>query len=545
MPKSGSLRLSTLFVRTLRDDPADGEGAGYGLLVRAGYLRRSGPGLFSWLPLGRMLLGNVERIVSEELERAGCQEVLVAGQPQPDAFTLLVEDICSSYRDLPVSLYQLETKIQGEERPRAGLRQSRQFRAVRSYSFDVDEKSRQASYDAHRSAFIRIFERLELPFLIVAGAPATEHFVAPLDGGGDRFVVCPGCHYQASTAAEIVEAPTPINDSTTGAAHVEDTPGTPTIQTLVEHLNASPELRRADRPWTAADTLKNVLVMLTDPDGTRRPLAVGLPGDRELDLRRLEARVAPARVGAFGDGDFAAAPQLVKGYIGPSALGEGNGKGVPFLVDPRVVDGSPWVTGANAAGRHVIDLVAGRDFHPDGRIDAAEIRDGDPCPNCGAGLTLREGINLAHIGKIGDKTVHITGPDGRPTAVTIGEYAIGTTRAVAVIAEKTFDDKGLCWPPAVAPADVHLVAAGKDQPAFDFCARLAEELSEAGVRVLYDDRAGVSAGVKFKDAELIGVPTAVVVGKGLSDGTVEVRDRRTGTIGVVAAGEVAGSLGVS
>jgi prolyl-tRNA synthetase len=577
--------MSRLFLRTLRDDPADADVASHKLLVRAGYVRRAAPGIFSWLPLGWMVLRNVERIVREEMDRAGFQEVhlpallprepfeatgrwgeygdnlfrlrdrrgvdYLLGPTHEEMFTLLVKDICTSYKDLPLSIYQIQTKYRDEARPRAGLLRSREFVMKDSYSFDLDEDGLRASYAAHRAAYIRTFDRLGLSYVIVTatsgamGGSASEEFLAPLDAGEDTFVLCPGCGYAANTeAVRTAEPEVPAIDDGL-AAHVADTPGTPTIQTLVDHLNGREDLQRPDRPWTAGDTLKNVLVMLTHPDGTRDPLAVGLPGDRELDLKRLEGRVGPALVTVFGEPDFAARPQLVKGYIGPGVLGDR--RGVRYLVDPRVVEGSAWVTGADSPGRHLIDLVAGRDFRPDGTIDVAEVRVGDGCPECGAGLELHRGIEIGHIFQLGRKYaetlgLEVLGPDGRPVVVTMGSYGIGVSRAVAAIAEGTLDQSGLCWPREVAPADIHLVAAGKDSSVFEFTEQLAADLTEAGARVLYDDRAGVSPPVKFKDAELIGVPTVVVVGKGLANGMVEVRDRRSTTIDMISADTAARHL---
>ncbi len=585
MSRLRPIRLSTLFLRTLRDDPAEAEVASHRLLVRAGYVRRAAPGIFSWLPLGWMVLRNVERIVREEMDAAGFQEVhlpallpsepyqvtgrwqeygdnlfrlqdrrgadYLLGPTHEEMFTLLVKDICTSYKDLPLSIYQIQAKYRDEARPRAGLLRCREFIMKDSYSFDADDEGLQASYLAHRAAYIATFDRLELPYVIVAatsgamGGSASEEFLAPLDAGEDTFVLCPGCGYAANTEAVRTAAPAAPEPGELPAARVEDTPATPTIQTLVHLLNARPDLHRPDRPWEAGDTLKNVLVMLTHPDGTREPLAIGLPGDRELDMKRLEANVEPATVAVFGDADFSARPQLAKGYMGPGALGEA--RGVRYLLDPRVVAGSAWVTGADSPGHHVIGLVAGRDFHGDGTIDVAEVRDGDACPECGTGLTLRRGIEIGHIFQLGRKYaralgLEVAGPEGKPVIVAMGSYGIGVSRAVAAIAEATLDDKGLCWPRPVAPADVHLVTASKDTSVVDFSERLAVDLSEAGVRVLFDDRTAVSAGVKFKDAELIGVPTVVVVGKGLAEGIVEVRDRRSGAVARVPADAVHGYL---
>jgi prolyl-tRNA synthetase len=269
-------------------------------------------------------------------------------------------------------------------------------------------------------------------------------------------------------------------------------------------------------------------------------VVVGMPGDREVEVKRAEVAFAPAEVEAATESDFAKHPGLVKGYIGPwspegPVLGEESATGIRFLVDPRVVEGTRWVTGANVPGSHVLDLVVGRDFTPDGTIEAADVRDGDPCPNCAEGtLESARGVEMGHIFQLGRSNAEALGlkvldENGKLVTVTMGSYGIGPSRAVAAIAEGTLDEIGLCWPRNVAPADVHVVAAGKDEAIFSAAEVLAQGLKDAGVEVLLDDRAGkVSPGVKFKDAELIGVPTIVVVGKGLADGTVEVRDRASG-----------------
>ena len=297
--------------------------------------------------------------------------------------------------------------------------------------------------------------------------------------------------------------------------------------------NGRPDLVRSDRSWTGADTLKNVVFMVTDPDGARHPLAIGLPGDREIDMKRLEAALLPSVAGPFEDTDFAQHPRLAKGYIGPGVLGQSNASGIRFLVDPRVVSGTRWITGANIPGQHFYDLVAGRDFTPDGIIDVADVRDGDACPQCGGSLRLARGIEIGHIFQLGRKyadalDLKVLDEKGELVTVTMGSYGIGVSRAVAAVAEQSHDDKGLIWPREIAPADVHIVATGKADEPFEVAERLAAELSSRGVRILLDDRRGVSPGVKFNDSELIGVPTIVVVGKRLIDGYIEVKDRRSG-----------------
>ena len=580
--------MSTLFLRTLREDPADAEVPSHRLLVRAGYIRRAAPGGFTWLPLGWMVYRNVERIVREEMDREGFQEVhfpaLLPREPyeasgrwtdygdnlfrlkdrrgadmllaptHEEMFTLLVKDLYSSYKDLPLVIYQIQNKFRDEARPRAGLLRGREFTMKDSYSFDIDDAGLDASYAKHRVAYQRTFERLGMPYVIVSamsgamGGSKSEEFLAPMSVGEDTYVRCSSCDYAANTEAVLVAPPAPIAFDGLPAAQVVDTPDTPTIQTLVDLFNARDDLRRADRDWTAADTLKNLVVKLKYPDGTVTPLAIGVPGDREVDMKRLEAQVAPAEIEPFSEADFAANPHLAKGYIGPGALGEEKPAGIRFLVDPRIVDGTAWITGADAPGQHVMHLVAGRDFTADGTIEAAEVHGGDPCPRCGSPLEIARGIEIGHIFQLGRKYAEALGltvldEHGKTRVVTMGSYGIGVSRAVAAIAELNCDDKGLVWPQEVAPADVHIVATGKPtDPQLPAAEALAAECEAAGLRVLLDDRMGVSPGVKFNDAELVGVPTIVVVGRGLVDGVVEVKNRRTGERTDVPLADVVAAL---
>lgn len=562
-------RMSTLFVRTLRDDPADAEVPSHRWLVRAGYIRRVAPGIYSWLPLGLKVLKNVEAIVTEEMDAIGAQQVmfpallprepyeatnrwteygpnlfrlndrkgadLLLGPTHEEMFTLMVKDLYSSYKDLPLALYQVQTKYRDEARPRAGILRGREFVMKDSYSFDVDDEGLEASYRKHRGAYIKIFDRLGFDYVIVKadagamGGSASEEFLAIAENGEDTFVRSPG-GYAANVEAVTTPAPEAIDFADAPAAHVEDTPDSPTIDSLIALVNE--RFGRDDRPWTGADTLKNVVFMLTHPDGTTEPLAIGLPGDREVDEKRLETAVAPAEFAPFTEADFANHPGLVKGYIGPQSLGEKSVSKVRYLVDPRVVTGTRWVTGANEPGRHVLDLVAGRDFTPDGVIDVAEVREGDPAPDGSGALTLARGIEMGHIFQLGRKYAEALGlkvldQNGKLVTVTMGSYGIGVSRAVAAVAEGTCDERGLSWPRELAPFDVQVLATGKDQAVFEAAEKLATELDEAGVDVLFDDRKA-SPGVKFADSEIMGMPTSVVVGRGLADGVVEIRDRATG-----------------
>ncbi|MGA5205802.1 proline--tRNA ligase [Streptomyces variegatus] len=543
-------RMSQLLAKTLRDDPADAEVLSHKLLVRAGYVRRTAAGIWSWLPLGKKVLANVERIVREEMDAVGAQEVLLPailprepyeatgrweeygpelfrlqdrkggdyllGPTHEEIFTLLVKDQASSYKDLPVILYQIQNKYRDEARPRAGILRGREFLMKDSYSFDTEDEGLARSYALHREAYQKIFARLGLDYRICAatagamGGSKSEEFLAPAEAGEDTFADCPNCDFAANTEAITYELK-PVDASDVPAAEDIPTPDTPTIETLAASLGVP-----------ASATLKNLLVKV---DG--EIVAVGVPGDREVDLDKVEAHFAPAAVELVTETDFAARPDLVRGYVGPQGLDK-----VTYLADPRVAPGTAWITGANKAGTHTKNVVAGRDFEVDQYVDVVVVQEGDPCPKCGTGLVLDRAIEIGHIFQLGRKyadalKLDVLGQNGKPVRVTMGSYGIGVSRAVAALAEQSADDKGLSWPAEVAPADVHVVAAGKalqTELALDISAKLAA----AGVRVLVDDRPGVSPGVKFTDSELIGVPQILVAGRRAADGVVELKDRRTG-----------------
>ncbi|MET8569151.1 proline--tRNA ligase [Streptomyces sp. NPDC004783] len=544
-------RMSKLMAKTLRDDPADAEVLSHKLLVRAGYVRRTAAGLWSWLPLGKKVLGNIERIVREEMDAIGAQEVqlpallprepyeatgrweeygpelfrlqdrkggdYLLGPTHEEIFTLLVKDQASSYKDLPVILYQIQNKYRDEARPRAGILRGREFLMKDSYSFDVADEGLAESYALHRAAYQRIFERLGLDYRICAatagamGGSKSEEFLAPAEAGEDTFADCPNCDFAANTEA-ITYALTPVDASDVPAAEDIPTPDTPTIETLAASLGVP-----------ASATLKNLLVKV---DG--EIVAVGVPGDREVDMDKVEAHFAPAAVELVTAEDFVGRPDLVRGYVGPQGLGEK----VKYIADPRVAPGTAWITGANKEHTHAKNVVAGRDFEVGEYVDVVVVRDGDPCPKCGTGLKLDRAIEIGHIFQLGRKytdalKLDVLGQNGKPARVTMGSYGIGVSRAVAALAEQHADEKGLVWSKEVAPADVHVVAAGKALQT-ELALEVSDKLAAAGVRVLVDDRAGVSPGVKFTDAELIGVPQILVAGRRSAEGVVELKDRRTG-----------------
>ncbi|MCI0385179.1 proline--tRNA ligase [Streptomyces sp. CNQ085] len=545
-------RMSRLMLKTLREDPADAETISHRLLVRAGYVRRTAAGIWTWLPLGKQVLENVTRIVREEMDAIGAQEVLLPallpkepyqtsgrweeygdllfrlrdrkgadyllGPTHEEIFTQVVKDQCTSYKDLPVMLYQIQTKYRDEARPRSGVLRGREFLMKDSYSFDTTDEELAESYRLHREAYVRIFTRLGLDHRVVSavsgamGGSASEEFLAPAAAGEDTFADCPACGYAANTEAVTF----PLKPAgPMGHPPIEelDTPDTPTIETLADHLGVP-----------ASATLKNLLVKV---DG--EIWAVGVPGDREVDLGKLAEHLAPATVELVAAEDFTGRPALVRGYVGPQGLA---GAAFRYVADPRVAPGTSWITGANKPDTHARNVVCGRDFEVDEYLDVVTVEDGDPCPSCGAGLKLDRAIEIGHIFQLGRKyadafSLDVLGREGKPVRVTMGSYGIGVSRAVAALAEQTADGQGLCWPREVAPADVHIVAAGKGAQT-ETALELAGRLASAGVRVLVDDRTGVSPGVKFTDAELIGVPEILVVGRGAAKGLVELKDRRTG-----------------
>jgi prolyl-tRNA synthetase len=569
-------RLTNYFLRTLREDPSDAEVTSHKLLVRAGYIRRQAPGVFAWLPLGLRVKEKIERIIREEMTAAGAHEVhfpaLLPREPyeatgrweeygdalfrlkdrkdadyllaptHEEVFTLLVKDLYSSYKDLPLTIFQIQDKYRDEARPRAGLLRGREFTMKDAYSFDYTDEGLDASYLAQRDAYERIFTRLGLSYVIVQadagamGGSRSEEFLHPTPVGEDTFVRSPG-GYAANVEAFTTVAPPARSYEKLTPQEVLDTPGTPTIATLVDLANEK-HPRPDGRAWTAADTLKNVVLALTNLDGTRELVVVGLPGDREVDLKRAEVAFAPAEVDAATDDDFAKHPGLVKGYIGPwspdgAVLGEESATGIRYVVDPRVVDGSGWITGANLEGKHVFGLVAGRDFGWDGVVEVAEVKPGDPAPDGSGPVELARGMEIGHVFQLGRKYADALGlkvldENGKLVTVTMGSYGIGVTRILAIIAEENNDDRGLIWPESVAPFDVHVVATGKDEAAYDLAEDVIAQLEDARLDVLYDDRPKVSPGVKFGDAELIGVPRVLVVGRGAAQGEVELWNRRTG-----------------
>ncbi len=593
-------RLSNYFLRTLREDPSDAEVTSHRLLVRAGYIRRNAPGVFAWLPLGLRVKAKIETIVREEMANAGAFEVhfpaLLPREPyevtgrweeygdalfrlqdrkgadyllaptHEEMFTLLVKDLYSSYKDLPLTIYQIQDKYRDEARPRAGLLRGREFTMKDAYSFDATDAGLDASYQAQRDAYERIFTRLGLEYVIVAadagamGGSKSEEFLHPTPIGEDTFVRSAG-GYAANVEAFTTVVPDALPIEGQPEPVVFDSPNTPTIATLVDHSNAhldapapgiAGQATAEATQWTAAHTLKNVVLALTHLDGTRELVVVGLPGDRDVDDKRVEVAFAPAEVEAATEADFAKNPLLVKGYIGPwsptgAVLGEESATKIRYYLDPRVVDGTAWITGANIDQKHVHSLVAGRDFVGDGFVEVSTVREGDPAPDGSGPVELARGMEIGHVFQLGRKYAEALGlkvldENGKLATVTMGSYGIGVTRILAIIAELNNDAKGLIWPTSVAPFDVHVVATGRDAAAFELAASVSDQLEAAGLDVLYDDRPKVSPGVKFGDAELVGIPRILIVGRGAAEGQVELWDRRTGERETVSVDDAVAAL---
>jgi prolyl-tRNA synthetase len=562
--------MSTLLLRTLRDDPADAEVASHKLLIRAGYVRRIAAGIYSWLPLGYRTYRKIENIIRQEMDAAGFQEVhfpallpkdpyeatnrwaeygpdlfrlqdrkkndFLLGPTHEEMFTLMVKGEFSSYKDLPLSIYQIQTKYRDEPRPRSGIIRGREFVMKDSYSFDVDDAGLELSYNKHRQAYIKTFDRLGLKYNIVSamsgamGGSKSEEFLAPCSTGEDTYVLCNSCGYAANVEA-MVTNPIAFTGEKVGAIEVLDTPNTPTIDSLVDLFNS-----KYSANISAADTLKNVLLMADE-----KPISVLVPGDREVDLKRLGANLSGVKdLRLFEDADFAKFPKLVKGYVGPQDAKE---FGLKLYADPRVVEGSHWITGANKKDKHAKNVTCGRDFIVEQYVEAAEVKAGDSCPKCKKAVVIDRAIEIGHIFQLGRKYAQSLGltvldKEGKPVVVTMGSYGIGVSRAVAAIAEQTYDELGLCWPSEIAPADVHIVATGKEDQPFDVAEQIGKDLEAKGLEVLLDDRRDASAGVKFKDAELIGIPKIIIVGKSLVDGKVEIRDRKSSAKQEVALADV-------
>ena len=593
-----------MFLRTLREDPADADVDSAKLLQRAGYIRKAAPGIWTWLPLGLRVLNKIEAIIREEINGIGAQEVhfpaLLPREPyeathrweeygdnifrlkdrheadyllaptHEEMFTLLVKDMYSSYKDLPVTLYQIQTKYRDEFRPRAGLIRGREFIMKDAYSFTIDEEGMRKAYYDERGAYERIFQRLDLKYVPVfamsgpMGGSASEEFLAPMPIGEDTFALAPSGKAWNVEALSTPEPPA-VDCAATPAADKRATPNAGTIDEMVDYANARYP-REDGRAWQAADILKNVVIAVKHAEDEnhdepwRELVVVGVPGDRVVDMKRLEAQFAPSEIEEATGDDLKVHPELVRGYIGPMGVGpqvrggkkasnaDDAGDALRYLIDAHVARGSAWFTGADERDVDYYNLVYGRDFEADGVVEAVEVRHGDMSPDGSGPLSFERGVEIGQVFQLGLKyskalDLKVLDQNGKAVPVWMGCYGIGVSRVLACIAETHHDEAGLAWPSVIAPAAVHVVATGKDAVAFEGAEKLVAELEAKGLEVIYDDRKKVSPGVKFKDAELIGVPLVAVVGRDyVNDGTIELRDRNGENKVAVPAAEAADAL---
>lgn len=593
-----------MFLRTLREDPADADVDSAKLLQRAGYIRKAAPGIWTWLPLGLRVLNKIEAIIREEINGIGAQEVhfpaLLPREPyeathrweeygdnifrlkdrheadyllaptHEEMFTLLVKDMYSSYKDLPVTLYQIQTKYRDEFRPRAGLIRGREFIMKDAYSFTIDEEGMRKAYYDERGAYERIFQRLDLKYVPVfamsgpMGGSASEEFLAPMPIGEDTFALAPSGKAWNVEALSTPEPPA-VDCAATPAADKRATPNAGVIDEMVDYANTRYP-REDGRAWQAADILKNVVIAVKHAEDEnhdepwRELVVVGVPGDRVVDMKRLEAQFAPSEIEEATEDDLKAHPELVRGYIGPMGVGpqarggkkaataDDAGDALRYLIDAHVARGSAWFTGADERDVDYYNLVYGRDFKADGVVEAVEVRHGDMSPDGSGPLSFERGVEIGQVFQLGLKyskalDLKVLDQNGKAVPVWMGCYGIGVSRVLACIAETHHDEAGLAWPSVIAPAAVHVVATGKDAAAFEGAEKLVAELETKGLEVIYDDRKKVSPGVKFKDAELIGVPLVAVVGRDyVNDGTIELRDRNGENKVAVPAAEAADAL---
>jgi prolyl-tRNA synthetase len=547
------MRMSKLFVRTLREAPAEAEVASHQLLVRAGYIRKLMAGVYTWLPLGFRTLRKIEAIIREEMDATGAQEIrmpivlpaepwkvtgrwqaygdlmfklkdrsgreLGLGPTHEEVVTPLVAGEFTSYRDLPVNLFQVEWKYRDELRPRFGLLRAREFLMKDAYSFDQDVAGMRASYDVMIHAYQRMFDRCGLDYLIVEADPGTiggdvnHEFMARAPVGEDLYVHCDNGDYTADIEAAVLRQPEEVPQTDLDPLVEIATPGRPGIQDVVDLLR---------RP--ASEVLKCILY-----DAGGRPVAVLIPGDREVNETKLGRIMWPAPVRMFTDEDFAA-HGLVKGYVGPQGMPEE----VTIIADLSVRGGKNWVTGANRADHHVTGANVGRDFRVDRWEDLSQVREGDPCPRCDGTLHIGRAIVVGHTYQLGTRyskplKATFVDEDGTEQPYQMGCYGIGLSRIVAAAAEQCNDQAGLRWPKALAPFAAVVIPTNMDHPGVvEAAERVYQGLGEAGLDGVIDDR-DVTAGVKFADADLIGYPVQIVVGKrGIESGVADLKVRATG-----------------
>ena len=562
------MRLSHLFFASLRDDPAEAEMASHKLLVRAGYIRQLGAGIYTLLPLGFRVQKRIEQVIREEIDGIGGQEMempvvhpadlwkesgryqkigpelvrfkdrggreMVLAMTHEEVVADLLRDLVKSYRQLPAIVYHFQTKFRDEPRARGGLIRVREFVMKDSYSLDADEDGLDRSYQAHHAAYVRIFERLGLAIVAVGadvgimGGSLAHEFMVLNQHGEDTLVICDSCGYAANQQIAQVRKPEASLEEPMPAEEVA-TPGTDTIASLAAHLGVG------------TDRTAKATFFVT---GDGRLITAIVRGDFEVNETKLVNVVK-----AIGGLRPATVEEIRAAGMEPGYASPIGAEGSTVVVDELAARSPNLVAGANRAGYHLRNVNVGRDFAPDLVADITNAREGDPCPQCGAPVTLRKGIEVGNIFKLGTDFTEKLGAtylaeDGSRHHVIMGSYGIGLGRAMACIVEEHHDDKGIVWPASVAPYPAHLVAlgAGKDPAVGEAAEALYRRLNDAGVEVLYDDR-DESPGVKLTDAELLGMPLTVTVStRSLAAGGAEVTDRTSGERSVKPIADIEAAL---
>jgi len=550
------MRLSRYYAPTLKETPAEAEVISHKLLLRAGLIRKLTAGIYTYLPLGLRALNNVARIVREEMDRAGALEVLMPavqpadlwkesgrwefygrellrfvdrhdresclGPTHEEVVTDLVRHEIRSYRQLPINLYQIQTKFRDEIRPRFGLMRGREFVMKDAYSFDKDDAGADASYWAMFKAYTRIFERLGLKFRAVSadsgaiGGSFSHEFMVLAETGEDTIAYCDACDFGANVEKAEAVCPPPGDIAPCPPAETVATPGQHTVEEVAAFLGVTPE--------------KIVKTLLYVADG--KTVAALVRGDRELNEVKFKNLLGAQDIRLASPEEVTAATKAPVGFAGPVGLA-----GIPVYADRELANAADWIVGANAADAHLRHVDLGRDATIVSFTDLRQVAPGDPCPKCGAPLAFAKGIEVGHVFKLGlkySKSLNATFLDeaGKEQFMIMGCYGIGVSRIVAACIEQNNDASGIIFPPAIAPFEVALLNLNaKDAEASAKADELYDALTAAGIETLLDDREE-RPGVKFKDADLMGFPIQLTLGgKGLARGIVETKDRRTGEKG--------------
>jgi prolyl-tRNA synthetase len=544
------MRFTRYLVPTLKEDPSDAAVMSHRLMIRAGLIRNESAGMYIYLPLGFRALRKIIKIVREEMDRAGALEFLMPELTSADlwkesgrwdtmgpemvrikdrngleyalaptheeAFTAVVRSIVSSYRDMPLNAYQINTKFRDEIRPRFGVMRSKEFIMKDAYSFDMDEAGLETSYQAMRKAYRIIFRRCGIETIPVEadtgsmGGSNSEEFMVASEVGEEVLLICPSCGYKANQERAEYRRPEAARTGAQEELRAVDTPDVRTIDDLVKFFNIEPER-----------FLKSIVYLA---DG--KPVMAVVPGSREINEVKLKKALGAVELELAPNDTVEKVTSAPVGFAGPVGMDK-----VRTVCDVSVGLAVNAITGANAKDRHYAGVNPGRDFTIRESADITSAVQGDPCPRCDAAMTERKGIEVGHIFKLGykyTKSMGLTVLDEKGKAVypIMGCYGIGVNRTMAAVIEQHYDDKGIIWPVSVAPFHAHLVGIAKTDDEFRQVDEIYELLSGAGIEVLYDDRR-VSPGIKFADADLVGIPLRVTAGKGFfQNGEIEIKLRR-------------------